>query len=191
VEHKNSDTLDEVLNAAFERYGAAEPRPGLEGRILANLRAAGSASRRNRLWWPIAVACAAMFLIVATSLLVHIKRTAPSVARVIATPNFSPQIEPTPYAAAESKERIATGIRHVNASTKQPANHGVRQEQFPSPQPLSEQEKLLALYVEQFHREAILMARAQTELSQQEAIDPDAASGAPITQEQDQQQQNP
>jgi hypothetical protein len=41
-------------------------------------------------------------------------------------------------------------------------------EQFPSPRPLSEQEIMLARFVEQFPREAAMIARAQTKLLAQE-----------------------
>lgn len=37
-------------------------------------------------------------------------------------------------------------------------------EQFPSPIPLNEQEKMLARYVQEFPRKAALVARAQTDL---------------------------
>ena len=40
----------------------------------------------------------------------------------------------------------------------------LRLEHFPSPQPLSEQEELLARYIEQYPHEAVVVARAQTEL---------------------------
>ena len=45
-----------------------------------------------------------------------------------------------------------------------------RLEQFPSPQPLSEQERILADYVTQFRREAVLGAEAQRRLERQDAL---------------------
>jgi hypothetical protein len=44
-------------------------------------------------------------------------------------------------------------------------------EQFPSPQPLSAQEEILTRYIQQFPREAGLVAQAQTQLSKQEMIE--------------------
>jgi hypothetical protein len=41
-------------------------------------------------------------------------------------------------------------------------------DQFPSPQPLSEQEKILANYVARFHDEALLVARARSESLQRD-----------------------
>jgi hypothetical protein len=43
-----------------------------------------------------------------------------------------------------------------------------KRDRFPTPEPLSDQEQMLAIYVQQFHREATLMARAQTRLLEQE-----------------------
>lgn len=51
-----------------------------------------------------------------------------------------------------------------------------KQEQFPSPAPLSEQEVLLARYVRNLGDKAVLMARAQTELRRR-----DEAEFAPAT----------
>jgi hypothetical protein len=43
--------------------------------------------------------------------------------------------------------------------------------QFPSPLPLTDQEKMLALYVRNFPEKAALMARAQTELHRQDELE--------------------
>jgi hypothetical protein len=43
-----------------------------------------------------------------------------------------------------------------------------KRDQFPSPQPLSEQEKLLASYVAHDPHHAVLIARAQAELERQD-----------------------
>jgi prefoldin subunit 5 len=44
-------------------------------------------------------------------------------------------------------------------------------EQFPSPQPLSEQEQMLARYVEELPSEAKQIAQAQTELARHDEIE--------------------
>jgi len=55
-------------------------------------------------------------------------------------------------------------------------------DQFPSPQPLTEQEKILASYVARFHAQAVLIARVANEEIQQdraELIDkPQGPAGA-------------
>jgi hypothetical protein len=51
-----------------------------------------------------------------------------------------------------------------------------RPEQFPSPSPLTDQEKILQRYVEQYKEDAILTARAQSELVKQEEKEKAATS---------------
>jgi hypothetical protein len=41
--------------------------------------------------------------------------------------------------------------------------NGRRRDQFPSPRPLSEEEKLLVRYVQNFPRDAVMIAQAQAE----------------------------
>jgi hypothetical protein len=44
-------------------------------------------------------------------------------------------------------------------------------EQFPTPTPLSDQEKLLARYVQEFPQRAALIARAQTQLRKRDEFE--------------------
>ena len=60
---------------------------------------------------------------------------------------------------------------HAHRRGERAAVSASRREQFPSPQPLSEQEELLARYIERFPHEAVLMARAQTQLMKEEMSD--------------------
>jgi hypothetical protein len=46
-----------------------------------------------------------------------------------------------------------------------------RLEQFPSPRPLSEQEEMLARYVQEETQEAKLVAKAQTEMLKKESLE--------------------
>ena len=52
-------------------------------------------------------------------------------------------------------------------------------DQFPSPQPLSEQEKLLQSYVAKYPEQAVLIARARTEALRQDQLEEMAAIPAP------------
>jgi hypothetical protein len=63
-----------------------------------------------------------------------------------------------------------------------------RREQFPTPQPLSQQEAMLARYIEQFPREASLMAQAQTQLTRQEMIERETPLGSEISSDSEQNQ---
>jgi len=122
-------------------------------------------------------------------------RTQQPTAHVVtpASHDRQPDIASNPPGAGETVRHAANTVR-----TKRP--HGaqvlaaaatVRQEQFPSPEPLSPQEQMLARYVEQFPREAVLLARAQTELFQREASEREASPADRMTPDKDTEQQNP
>ena len=51
------------------------------------------------------------------------------------------------------------------------ASANTKLDRFPSPQPLSEQEKILASYVEKYPEEAVLLARARTEAVRQDQLE--------------------
>ena len=163
------DELDRILDAALERYAAAEPREGLEGRVLANLRAE-RARVLDRAWWRWGVMAAlATIVIVAVTFAWRSGKPSPP---VIANrpPATTPNLE-------HSKPRVASGAGqndahpHASSPATGRAPHRVRREviaavnpkldQFPSRQPLSVQELALARYVSEFPQEATLIARAQ------------------------------
>lgn len=159
---EDRDLLDEVLDRALVLQGRAEPRPGLELRVLAGLR-----SRRPLPWWrtllasrPAWVAVGvfataggiAAFLLVGTPRPRVIEKTqlasvpgptAP--ARIVATP-------PPPAVPAVAEP-------HAAPSPRRPANRLAsavrvpRSASFPEQLPLSEQEQLLLRYVDTTPRE--------------------------------------
>jgi hypothetical protein len=161
--------IDEQLDAALKAYGAAEPRAGLEGRILANLRAErGRVTAPAWRWWPVLLAVASM-LLVGTAVLLKTKARPARLATVT-----------TGVATVPAAKEVATAHGdEVRVGSPSRARHrenrvvtsAPRLEQFPSPRPLSKQEKLLARYIERFPREAVLVARAQTELMRQETLE--------------------
>jgi len=177
--------IDQMLDAALAEYGAAEPRPGLEGRILANLRTERDhAPTQLWRWWFMLLAASTMALIGTAVFLKTRDANAP-----LATGNHLavPAVWEGPRAHQNTGSALSASRprrRRVTAAPNVP-----RLEQFPSPQPLSKQEELLARYIEQFPREAVLMARAQTELLQQEMIERDAPPEKAV--EPDSQEQNP
>src|SRR5438067_641439 len=63
---KERDDLDRTIDAALAKYAAAEPRSGLDERVLANLRSAAPAANRTWWRWSLAAAVAAMLLIAIT-----------------------------------------------------------------------------------------------------------------------------
>ena len=154
--------LDQWLDGALRQYGEAEPRSGLEGRVLANLRSAESAPNPWR-WWPLLGATAAMLVVGAAVLLRHHTASAPEVP--IRQAQGPPSVAAAPGAAlapkAIGRPAAQRQIVHVQVEPRLP--------QFPSPRPLTSQERALARYVEDRPAEAKQMAEAQTELMEEEA----------------------
>ena len=163
----DKDRLDKWLDSALKQYGNVEPRLGMESRILANLAA------RNRsalhLNWRLALtgvaAIAVIALVVWTGAGWHGKQSATDYMRaktVIKNQNGvsarasgaqnSPQLRP-------HLSHGRTSRRHRNAEMAA----SPRLQQFPSPRSLSKQEQLLLTYVKRFPKEAVEVAREQSQ----------------------------
>ncbi len=142
---------DDLLEASLEQYRGEEPRAGLEMRILAGVRTRERAARRRWLGWAVAV-CAGMVAMIALTL--HFVR--------------APVRQPTPRASLPPKESGAQrALLQPPLAQQPPPSFGAhraplqppqqqvrrvtirhsRPEQFPTPFPLTEQEKLLLAYV--------------------------------------------
>lgn len=169
------DGLDRILDAALTRYAAVEPRVGLEDRILANLRSEQERVpvRAGRMWiWGL-VAIAAMVILVA---LTFTRERHARPVLVKETPS-AVQVRPSD---TQLEDRGASGVPKVSAI--QPAHtHRARSvvattllpapklDQFPSPQPLTEEEKVLVGYIEHNPEHAALLAEARMESLRQNA----------------------
>lgn len=168
---RTSDDLDRTLDAVLARYGSVEPRTGLEERILANLRSADVPTGTHAWWTRRMAAVLAAVLMIALLGWRWNKASRPPI--VI----HRPEINEEPIAP-----RVATRETNPAPQTKWPRRSRIRTrvqpeivgagpklDVFPSPLPLSEQEKILALYVEQYPQHAALVAEARMEaLRQQE-----------------------
>lgn len=156
----DKDQFDDLVDGALKRYGAVEPRPGLEGRVLARL-AGESHTNWLRPWtWASAAAFACLLTVVVWIGLVgskqppHISAHAAKVTTKenrLETAEVPPQIEKT----------RRTGKHEVRKIRLQLANTTPRLEQFPSPRPLSEQEKLLVAYASEYPKQAAEVAQEQ------------------------------
>jgi hypothetical protein len=170
-EHKNrnyqvEDEIDHMLDAALARYAAVEPRLGLEERVLANLRAQ-QAQLVNRVWrrWGIA-AVAASFVVLAFTLNWRLQHPPhPPIANHPAVTTH-----PVPKFGTEVARNNANPVRPRPARTHSAIRHrspatiiavAPKLDQFPSPQPLSEQEKILARYITNDPEQAGLIAEAR------------------------------
>jgi len=142
--------VDDLLEASLARYSSVTSRPGLEGRVLANAKAA-QARRSVFVWagWLAAGATAALIVFGVFSLTRRGTIPAP------------------PKTVEVVKPGVGTGLRHVPVTgppiqqahvLRKPqlqrppqatslARAEVRLPVFPSPSPITEQEKLLAQHV--------------------------------------------
>jgi hypothetical protein len=170
------DKLDFELDAALARYAAVEPRAGLEQRVLANLRAERRHSPAPAWWQRIAAATLAVLLLVALTLSWRSReRRGDNVARI---PSQTTQKSVSNL--TQSAHRGGNEIRTTRTlSTKKQISHiareaqlvlasGPKLDQFPSPQPLSEQEKILESYVAKYPQYAALIAQARYEALRQD-----------------------
>jgi hypothetical protein len=159
-EHEKDRHLDELLDSVLSAYSAAEPGPGLESRILANLREAES-RKTSRLpslkwmWTAAAVAAAVLLLVLARvshhpasipgDTAAHTQPPAPM------QPPVRQRLRVSKNGAVHRPQRQAA-IRVEDASL--PVNQ--RPSVFPSPAPLSEQERLLLSYYARTPREELV-----------------------------------
>ncbi len=183
------DAIDRALNTALAKYSAAEPRVGLEERVLANLRSERDNLRES--WWrrPITivpVSALAAIMIVTAVLAWRFERPHPSSATKrspVTAPRDKPGSQPAGSHATEHPEggRKNPGGAQMALSVKSAHEHraqaqsvrgqsaeGIatptpRLDQFPSRQPMSEQEAALIRYVREFPAEAVMIAQAQDE----------------------------
>lgn len=147
--------VDRLLNEALGPQ-QVEPRPGLEDRIIAGLQAQPAPRR----WWRWAWVPVAAAVIVAIGLYVtrQPQPVAPPVARTAPStvPAVAPTPVPQPVVAQKPRPRRLVKPPVVMAARQLP-----RQQVFPSPVPLTEEEKLLLALRSRHPAEVIEVAQAQ------------------------------
>jgi hypothetical protein len=164
--------VDQWLDATLSNYSKAEPRPGLESRVLANLQAERSRITSRGHWWWAMGAAAALAAIVVTVLIGESGRDqnrGKPVTASIAKPEEahrvavqSGPIARIAHAPTNAPKHMPTGqsIQHPSAVPEP------RLAQFPSQRNLSEEELLLVRRLlvqplnEQSDNEALLQAAA-------------------------------
>lgn len=183
---KNS--VDQWLETGLGQYGKVEPRPGLEGRVLANLEAHRRLQAEEHWnWRPSLAALASLALLGAAIFLIRGRessrpaRAEQSVAAARQQPAAPAVMKATENAVRpESARRGSVPRAHVPTETPlETGEDGPRLTQFPSPQPLSPQEQMLARFVQRRPREARLLAQAQTELLRQDLLEFEKQHAAP------------
>ncbi len=164
----SGDSLDRALDIALAQYASVEPRPGLEDRILANLRTEQAAPPLA--WWRWSWALVAAVVVIAS--LFAWKSAKPS-HPVVANHPAPDQTQPsTRQAAAKTAPLVASnksitklaprsGDTQSNKPQTATATATPKLDVFPSPQPLSQEELALAQYVRNFPSDAKAVAQAQ------------------------------
>lgn len=170
--------VDQLLDAVLAQYGKAEPRAGLETRVLANLRAERDRiASRHRWWWAgIAVATAAIAVAVWLGHGDGARTPGISPSTVARHENREradhPAVHPDPQPRVTQQAKEAVHRRPIRPEVHNPqAGEAAKLEQFPAPAELSDQEKLLARYVQEFPQRAALIARAQTDLRERNELE--------------------
>jgi hypothetical protein len=194
TDQEKDKKMDETLDSLLANYSSAEPRPGLETKILASLRDAEQRKPARPswmfkgLWAAAAVAAAIIVAAVFISGRQHVKQ--PPVV-VLTTPTPVQPHVPQPglpevvTVNPEQHRRKAAVTPRVESTRLENATLPLdrRPAIFPTPTPLSEQEKLMFTYLANTPKEEVVAQIQRTD--QQEAAefweDRNGFAGKPVT----------
>jgi hypothetical protein len=154
--------IDDMLDSLLANYSSAEPRVGLETRILANLREAEE-KKASQGWWNFKWLWAGMVtaaFIVAAVLNSGRNRVEPTTHVIVKTNQPAPQPEIQPHAPIARQETARVHRRKSSTVPTAQRNAALalneRPAVFPTPTPLSEQEKLVLSYFAGTPREQVI-----------------------------------
>jgi type IV secretory pathway VirB10-like protein len=174
--NQKQDELDRKLDAALAKYAAVEPRTGLEERVLATLRAE-HAHVSDRAWWRrgAIAAVVAVFLVTLALTWRSDKQPHPNRPVVTTQPPKERPIQTVSNAQSSGVRPVRPDAARKVAVPPSPPTLAIARppklDQFPSPQPLSVQEKILQSYVAENPEQAVLLARARTEALRQDQLE--------------------
>lgn len=169
---QEKDKQIDMLDSLLASYSSAEPRPGMETRILANLREAEKKAPQG--WWDFKwlwAAVAAVAIVIAVVLIGGRNRTTPPANVIVKAnqPASQPEIQPL---APIVRRETAKIHRHKPSTPAMPQNATLALSQrpavFPTPTPLSEQERMMFTYLENTPHE-IVIAQIPRNNDQQES----------------------
>jgi hypothetical protein len=149
ADQKKDQQFDEMLDSLLANYSNAEPRPGFETRILASVRSQRQ-RRKLMLGWIFAGSLATATAVFALAF--NYPMTLPELPTITTTAASVPAIVRPEIEAVRSTTRVEP--RAAQAPTQEVAE--IKQEVFPSPTPLTEQEKLLLQYLRATPREEVV-----------------------------------
>ena len=175
TQNQVGNELDHMLDTALAKYAAAQPRTGLEERVLANLWSEQTRVPHGAWWrWGLAGAVASIVVVAVLFGWRSVRTTPPLIAtHPSAVPRSSSR--PVTQVARSGENAIRperhapnrSGISHRSQLTVATADPP-KLDQFPSLRPLSEQEKMLLDYVARYPAEAAMIAQTQTALRERE-----------------------
>jgi hypothetical protein len=154
--------MDEMLDSLLANYSSAEPRPGLETRILANLGDAEKRQPAGRSWnfgWLWAGAAVTAAIVIAALMIGGHRHVPASIQTIIQTPQPAPR---QPEVQHILPATTANTVRHGRKpSVVEPTQNTAlalsqRPAIFPTPTPLSDQEQLLLRYFAGTPREEVV-----------------------------------
>jgi hypothetical protein len=166
-EDQTPDELDRALEIALGNYSTVEPRAGLEERVLKKLSEQPQARRADSwLRWGFVAATVAGAMFVALTLRPeklehpHIAAHTVEARTAVRPPNQMTSSDRSVVRGFRTQKTIHHLPDHARAVI---AEANPRLDQFPSPEPLSDQEKILARYVTKYPEHAALVAEARTQ----------------------------
>lgn len=166
------DELDRLIDSALAGYSNAEPLAGLEARVLNRVRV--TQARRRLLVWGLALAVAASVVVVGI-----VKRTAPT------TVPKSAEIVQAKPALPTAVTRLARVMpKRVSVKRSRRPKPLPKLEQFPSPAPLTAEERALVALAQQDPEELGKFAEMERESEAPLEIQP--IQIAPLQQDGDQ-----
>jgi hypothetical protein len=181
MEPKNDDQdrerlVDSWLDASLKQYGEAEPRPGLEGRVWANLRAEREPRPDGRWIWAPGLGVLLAVMVSGGIFWARGPGARPETTSGHRSTAVVPKEAPAPLATTQARSPadsawLSSVPRRLARRSTAAVGDEPRLEQFPSPRPLSEQEEMLARYVQEETQEAKLVAKAQTEMLKKESLE--------------------
>ena len=169
MESRDKSGFDGWLDKALHEYGEAEPRAGLERRVLASIAAqqttATGWSWPWAFWTVSATVTAGLVIFLTVDWHTHQKAIVNSPARLpVVTHTADRQVTTGSHQAPVHRpRRVRQQPYPLNAAAKAEPEL----DQFPSRRPLTEQERMLTEYVAQFPSEAKLVAKEQAEIEKE------------------------